>query len=109
MGTSCYLKKQRIRRDGKKFRALIAVNDDATVTLPANARVSFVSVAGCSAGTTAAVLTGPHTRTIKTKLLAAGQRVVIDRVERGTLVTLQAGFQAYIDSGLGKWRRIAVA
>lgn len=123
MVTCC--KRNHKRADFKKFRFLLASNDDATVTLPANSRVSIRSVAGCIAGTTACVLTGPRTltgynastgvstysatRTIKTKVLAAGGRVVIDRVARGTLITLQAGFEAWIDNGLGKWRKIAAA
>lgn len=121
MLTCC--KRNHKRADFKKFRFLLASNDDATFKLPASARVSFVSVAGCIAGTTAAVLTGPRTltgydgvsrtysatRTIKTKALPAGGRVTVDRIERGTSVVMTAGFQAYVDNGLGKWRRIAAA
>jgi len=95
------------RADATSFKALITTPVTGAFDLPANARVSFMSVAGCSAGTTAATTVGPSSRTIKTPVLAAGGRVVIDRLERGTAITPATGFEVHIDIGLNRWRKIA--
>jgi hypothetical protein len=100
-------RKRRERANVTAFNALITTPEDGEFTMPANGRIRFVSVEGCAAGTTAATLTGAKTRTIKTPLLEAGGVVRLDHVERGVVVTPEAGFQVELDCGFGVWRTIA--
>lgn len=108
-------KRRKERQNVSAYAALIATPAGAIFDLPANGRISFVSVAGCPAGTLAASLTGPYRnqagenvdRVIQTPLLLAGERVVIDRLERAVHVELGAGFDVYVDTGLSVWKKIA--
>lgn len=101
------LQERKRRQNVSAFKALIASPTASAFAMPAAGRLRIVSIAGCAAGTTAATLVGSRTRTIKTRLLAAGGSVVIDLVERAVTVTLAAGFDAYVDTGLGVWKKIA--
>lgn len=75
--------------------------------MPASGRLSVVSAGAVSAGTDMMTVRGRVTRTIKSRLLAAGERQVFTHVERGVLVTPQSGFEVHVDTGLGKWRKIS--
>jgi len=75
--------------------------------MPAGARLRFVATAGAAAGATAATLTGASDRTIRTPLLAAGAGMVIDFVAKDVTVTPASGFEVHVDTGLGRWQKIA--
>ena len=75
--------------------------------MPAGGKLRFISRAGSVAGTTAVVLTGPTVKTIRTPLLVAGQSVIVEWVERATVVTPASGFDVQVDAGLGRWVTIA--
>lgn len=98
--------KRKARQDVSAYAALIASPASGTVVLPAGARVSFVATAGATAGDTLAVVTTSTTRTIKARTLAAGERQVLDRLERGASVALSAGINLDIDSGLAVWKTV---
>lgn len=100
-------RKERENRD--RFAALIAEPATESFTMPANGRIRFVATAGAEEGATAATLEGTTDRTIQTPELAAGGYVKLDNIERGVVVTLEAGFEAQVDMGLGKWATIATA
>lgn len=122
-------KRQKARQDVTAFAALIADPADTTFTMPASGKIRFVAIAGAVANDLAATLVGayrgmrdgvpedgepefvlsddPEPREIKTPLLTAGGYVVIDRIERAVEVTLEAGFAAYVDTGLGVFKKIA--
>jgi len=100
-------KKRRDRANVTAFKTLVGTPIDGAFVLPAAGRISFVSVAGCPAGTTAGTIVTSNIRTIKTPLLAAGGRVVIDHVERAATVTPESGFEVHLDVGLGVWGKIA--
>lgn len=99
--------RRRERQNVSKFKSLIATPAVGAVTLPAGARISFVSTAGSTAGDTLATIVGTTTRTIKAKTLAAGARQVLDYAERGVVITPSVGINLYIDQGLNRWAKIA--
>ena len=100
-------KKRRQRADVTTFNALLKTPSADQFTMPANGRIRFKSLAGCAAGTTAAVLTGKSTRTIQTPLLLASGSVKLDNVEKDVVVNPSAGFQTEVDCGFGVWRKIS--
>ena len=102
-------KARKKRQNISAFRSLLETPAVGSVTLPANARLAFRSVAGAIAGTTAATLTGTSTRTIHSPALAAGEFVTLDYAERDTVVTPASGFDVLIDIGLGKFQKIGGA
>lgn len=99
--------RQEQRRNVSHFAALIATPASGAFTMPANARLSFVSTAGAVTGATLATLVGVATRTIKSKGLIAGGRQVLDYVERAVVITPSAGINVYVDRGLTRWSKIA--
>lgn len=96
-------KNRKARQDRSAFAALIASPASGSFGLPANANLFLRSVAGCSAGTTAATI---GSRTIKTPLLAAGEMVEVGLVERGVTVVPVLGFDVLIDMGLGRSAKV---
>ena len=94
------------RQNISRFTDLIATPAVGATTIPANGRIYLKSVAGCAAGTTAATISGPITRTIKTPLLAAGKSMNGIYVERGRVVTPASGFHVMLETGLGVRRKI---
>jgi hypothetical protein len=102
-----FYKHRKARQDVSSFAALIATPVVGPVSLPAGARIGFMSPTPRVEGTTAGTMVGPSNRTIQTPTLLAGQRVVIDRAERATVVEPAAGFELQIDTGLGVWRTIS--
>jgi hypothetical protein len=98
---------RKYRQNVSHFAALIATPASGSVTLPAGARLSFVATAGAVAGSTLATITGPTTRTIGSKGLAAGERQDFDWAERGVVIALHTGVDLYIDQGLCRWAKIA--
>lgn len=84
--------------------------------MPANGRIRFVATAGAAEEDTAATLTGayinpdtrtPQDRVIQTPELEEGGYVTIDSIERAVHVELEAGYEAWVDTGLGKYKKIA--
>jgi hypothetical protein len=102
-----YGRVQKQRRNVSKFAALIANPATDEVVLPANGRLSVVSVAGCAAGTVAVTTVGVSDRSISTPELDAGGRHPIGYFERAVTVTIESGFELYLDQGLGRWVKIA--
>lgn len=108
-------KHRRQRADRDRFAALIATPAAGAFTMPANGRIRFVATAGSVEGALAATLEGTYTdengdptdREIRTPVLAAGGYVKLDNIELGVVVNLEAGFEAQVDMGLGKWATIA--
>ena len=102
-------KRDRRRADAKQFKALIATPKTTfPFGLPANGRLSVVSRTGCAAGTTMMTVVSRATRTLKSRLLAAGARQTIGVFDEDVQVSMAAGFDLYVDStGFGKWRKIA--
>lgn len=99
-------KTQKERADRSAFSALIAEPIAGSVKLPANGRIGLRSVGGVDAGETAAMLEGPSSRTIKTPVMVPGTFIVLDRLERGTVVNAEEGFEVVLDLGLGVWVKI---
>ena len=102
-------KNRKGRQNRTAFAALIDAPAVGAVTLPAGAKLAFKSVAGATAGTTAATITSARNRTIKTPALAAGESMTLDYVERVAVVTPAAGFEVLLDTGLGRFAKIGGA
>lgn len=102
-------KNRKGRQNRTAFAALIDTPAVGAVTLPAGARLALKSVAGATAGTTAATIAGISNRTIKTPALAAGESMTLDYVERAAVVTPAAGFEVLLDTGLGRFSKIGGA
>lgn len=102
-------KNRKGRQNRTAFAALIDAPAVGAVTLPAGARLAFKSVAGATAGTTAATIAGTSNRTIKTPALAAGESMTLDYVEYAAVVTPAAGFEVLLDTGLGRFSKIGGA
>lgn len=99
--------KRKARQNVSAFAALIASPATGSFVLPAGARLSFVATAGAAAGATLATLTSSTVRTIKAaKLMAAGDRQVLDYAERAVTVDPVSGVDVYIDSGLNVWKKV---
>lgn len=91
-----------------KFASLIKTPVVGAVTFPAGAMMFLRSVTGCAAGTTAATFTTSHgARTIKTKLLVAGQTLDGIYIERAIVVTPASKFDILIQVGLDVLKKIA--
>lgn len=99
--------RRKARQNVSAFAALIATPATGDFDMPAGGKILLLATAGAAAGDTAAVVSGPSTRTIKTPLLLAGESVVIDWIERASNVALSTGFEAYVDTGLGLYKKIA--
>lgn len=102
-------KNRKERQNRTAFAALIDTPAVGAVTLPAGARLALKSVAGATAGTTAATISGTSNRTIKTPALVAGESMTLDYVERAAVVTPAAGFEVLLDTGLGRFAKIGGA
>jgi hypothetical protein len=103
MSAAIHMKRRQERQDVSAFASLIATPGTGAFTLPASARLYFLSVSGCAAGTTAATVGG---RTIETPLLEAGAHGNVIYAERGVEVTPQADFEVHLDTGLGVLQKI---
>lgn len=102
-----FYKARKERRNVSAFVALIDTPATAEVVLPANGRFRVVATAGAVAGTLACTVTGSTERLIQTPLLAAGGYVTLDQLERGVTVSLEASFELWVDTGLGRFSKIA--
>lgn len=98
----------------RKARANRALYDDlvaspvtGAMTAPANARIGLRPGTSITAGDPLATLTGPSTRNITSEGLAAGDLQVVERIERGTVVTAETGVEVMLDIGLGRFAKIA--
>jgi len=69
--------------------------------------LSVVSIAGCAANTLAVTTVGTSARSISTPALVAGGRHPIGFFERAVTLTLEVGFELYLEIGLGRWSKIA--
>lgn len=99
------VRKERANRSA--FGALIAAPVVGSFALPANAaRLGLRAVDAVVAGTQAAEIDGPTSRTISTPSMDAGTILVIEGLERGTVVTAEAGFEIVLDIGLNVWAKI---
>lgn len=100
-------KRRKFRQNVSAYKTLITTPASGLLQLKANAIVYLKSIAGCSAGTTAAtIVSGVGTRTIKTPLLAAGRSMKVGWVEKGMKITPVAGFDLLIDTGLSKLKKV---
>lgn len=97
---------QKRRRDRTSFDALVKTPASGAVTLPANGRFAFVATADCEAGVPVASVAGPTNYDIKSREMTAGQSLVVDRLELGTVVTVDAGFDMYVLDGLSTGSKI---
>lgn len=108
-------KRRKERQDFSAFAALVAEPATAEFSLPANGRFRVVATAGAAEDELACTLTGcyvnqdkePVQREIQTPELDAGGYVTLDRLERGVVVTLEAGFELWVDAGLGRFVKVA--
>ena len=92
------------RQDVTSFKFLVATPATTTVKAPANGRVIFISRSGVSVGTTAGtILTTYGTRTVKTYDTVKTNWLAL---ERGNVVTVSAGFDLWLDSGLAVLKKI---
>jgi hypothetical protein len=119
MSPSFLRRKRRQRADVSSYSALIASPATTTVVLPASGRIGIYTESAQAADTTAATLSGAFRvrtteglgavtdKVIKTPLIGdEGGRVVIDRLEKGVSITVEAGFVVQVDIGMGAWRTI---
>lgn len=95
------------RQNVYAFKTLVATPATGAVTFPGAGRVCFRSVAGCSAGVTAATVVAATTKSIKAPALAAGGMTFQMWIEKGAQVTAAVGFEVMLDNGIGKFVKIA--
>lgn len=100
-------KRRRERQDYHVFAALVAEPATAPFSLPANGRFRVVATLGALAGDLACILTSSVEREIRTPLLTAGGYVSLNRVERAVVITLEPGFELWVDAGLGRYVKVA--
>jgi hypothetical protein len=96
----------RERQNLRKFKAALASPPTTTLTIPATALFALVSRAGNAALGSALTVTGPTNRTIGVPALVTGQRKLIGKLERGTVVTINAALDLYVETGLGSYKRV---
>lgn len=98
-------KKRKVRQNASAFKVLLATPASGTAVLPASGMFALRpdAVTTQRAGVT---VTGPSSRTISVPALAAGVFHHIGKLERGSSVTVEAGIDLYVDTGLGKYRKI---
>jgi hypothetical protein len=99
-------KNRKLRQNVSAFRSLIATPAATTVQLPASGMFAVMNPAGASNGATALTVAGGQSHTIKVPALAAGEFRLIGKLERSTEVVMTAGFDLYLDTGLGKLRKV---
>lgn len=98
-------KRQRQRMDVAAFKALLATPATGSVAIPANGMFAIVTPLLHAAGNAATVV-GPRNRTIGVPAMPAGEQRLIGKLEKGSTVTLAAWADLYLDTGLGKLRKI---
>ena len=91
----------RARRDRSAFRELVATPLSGTLTLPANGQFSVRSLPGCAEGTPCCTI---GARDIASRSLEAGEVMGLGWFERGTTITVLAGFELLLDMGLGRYK-----
>ena len=105
-----------------KYKALIKTPATGAFTLPANGKFAVKSTAGNIANATALTLAGYHstqsnadplpkptpgsTRTVKVPLLAAGKMYKIGNLQRAAVVTMSVGFELWVHTGLGVYKKV---
>lgn len=97
--------KRRERQNVTAFLALLKTPGASGAVLPASGTFALVSRAG-TAAITAATFTGTRTHTVGVPALVAGAPHLIGKLEIGTVVTLVSGFDLYLDTGLGTYRKV---
>lgn len=103
---AAYQRKQRARRANSAIAALIAEPASAEFTMPVSSMVRLRTVEAIEDDPVLGLtLTGPTTRSISCPPGAAGSGVSV-YIERGTVVTPEAGFELYHDNGMGKFSKI---
>jgi hypothetical protein len=101
-----YSRRQKERRATSALAALIASPATAEFTMPCSGMFRLRTVDAIVGDPVLGVtLTGPTTRTISCPAGSAGSGVSV-YVERGTVVTPEAGFELYADVGMGHFRKI---
>jgi hypothetical protein len=108
-------KRRKERQDYSAFAALVDEPATAEFALPANGRFRVVATLGSIEDELACTLTGPYIdenrdpvqRLIQTPELAVNGYVQLDRLERGVTVTLEPGFELWVDAGLGRYVKVA--
>lgn len=96
---------RRFRQDVKLFKAYLATPATTTLKLPANGlffvRADSIKIAGI-----ACTVVGRTTHSIRAPALAANAFHPIGKLTIDSTVTMAAGYDLYIDVGLGKRRRV---
>lgn len=99
--------RRKARQNVSAFKALITTPGTGAIAMPANCRLAFKTAAGASAGTAVATISGSgKTRNIQCPVLAAGETIVIDNVEKDFIVTAAAGFDVMLDTGFSNFIKI---
>lgn len=99
-------RRQKERRAASALASLLATPATAEFTMPVSCMVRLRTVNAIEDDPVLGLtLTGPTTRSISCPPGAAGSGVSV-YIERGTVVTPEAGFELYFDSGMGRYRKI---
>jgi len=98
-------KRQRQRSNVAAFSALLAAPETGSVVIPADGMFAIVTPSSHATGV-AATVAGPSNRSIGVPAMAAGQRHLIGKLERGSEVILEAWANLYVDTGLGNLQLI---
>lgn len=103
---AAFNRKQKGRRATSAFAALVAEPATAEFTMPVSGMVRLRTISAIEDDPVLGLtLTGPTTREISCPPGSAGSGVSV-YIERGTVVTPEAGFELYHDGGLGKFSKI---
>lgn len=100
-------KARKVRQALSKHKAALASPPLTTFIIPATALFALVRPIGGAATGAAMTIAGPSARTIGAPALATGERHMIGKLERGSVVSLNAAFDLYINTGLGTYKRVA--
>ena len=95
------------RQDVTEFDAYVQTPAAGSLTLPSSGRFCLVATSAATAGVTALTITNDKTTTIAPVTnLDIGATIPVDHIPFDSLVTVAAGWDLLLDTGLGNYKKI---
>lgn len=99
-------KRRKNRQNVTEFNAYIAAPATGSLTLPASGRFCLVATSAAVEGTLAATIVNDKTILMNVPAMLVGESINIDHIQAFSQVTIEAGFDLYIDTGLGIYKLV---
>lgn len=97
---------RKLRQNVTQFDAYIAAPATGSLTLPASGRFCLVATSAAAEGTLAVTIVNSATTTISVHAMLVNDSIVIDNIQAFSQVTVQAGFDLLLDTGLGIYKKV---